>query len=84
MLETPKIIIGGAVSALIAILGFMGGGIVKNDNKNTVSHTEIRKEMLVGDTAVRRTVDKVEDIVTDIRIEQTEQRVILQTIAGKL
>ena len=79
-----KIFIGAGVSATLGILTFMGNGIVNNDKENTNQHIIMRGERAFGDLAVTEKIDKVEDIVTDIRLEQTEQRVLLQGIAGKL
>lgn len=64
-------------TAMIAILGFMGKGIVDNDRTNTQQHIEIRKEMIAGDAIVKEKVDDVKDIVTDIRLEQ---RSIIETL----
>jgi len=80
----PKLLIGGGISGCIALLGFMGSGIVTNDRNNTTQHIEIRRESLGGDLEINRSVEKVKDIVTEIRLEQAEQRVILQGIAKKL
>ena len=79
-----KIFIGAGVSATLGILTFMGNGIVNNDKENTSQHIIIRQERAAGDLAVTEKIDKVEDIATSIRLEQTEQRVLLQGIAGKL
>ncbi len=79
-----KIIIGVVSSAGIALFSFMGYGIVNNDVRNSNDHIEIRREYLVGDVAVTRKIEKVQDTVTDIRLKQTEQRVLLQFIADKL
>ena len=79
-----KIFIGAGVSATLGILTFMGNGIVNNDKENTNQHIIIRQERAAGDLAVTEKIDKVEDIATSIRLEQTEQRVLLQGIAGKL
>ena len=64
-----KVVAGGIVTTAITIAGW---GIVNNDVRNTASHTEIRKESLEGDEKVMVKVDKVEDIVTEIRIEQRD------------
>jgi len=71
--------IGAAVppTIMIAILGFMGKGIVDNDKLNTVQHIEIRKEQVIGDIMVQEKVEEVKDIVTDIRLEQ---RTIAETL----
>ena len=79
-----KIFVGGGISATLALLGFMGNGIVNNDRSNVIQHIEIRKEMMQGDMAVTAKIDKVQDIVTDIRLKQTEQKVLLKEIKGKL
>jgi hypothetical protein len=68
-----KIIIGGGM----ALLTFMGYGIVDNEIRNVNDHKEIRKEVVVA-------VNEVKDIVTDVRLEQREQRVLLKGIASKL
>lgn len=79
-----KILIGGGVSAAIGITSFMGYGIVNNDVRNTTQHIDIRREAIEADKEIDHSIDKVKEIVTDIRIEQSEQRVILHTIAEKL
>ena len=79
-----KIVIGGALSGGLAILSFMGYGIVNNDIRNTSEHIEIRKEQAVGDEKVSRKIDSVKDIVTDIQLEQRELTVLINRIDKKL
>ena len=79
-----KIFVGGAVTVGISIVSFMGYGIVNNDVRNTTGHVEIRREMLISDKEIDRNIDRVKDIVTDVRLEQVEQRGILERIEGKL
>lgn len=79
-----KILITSGIATLTGILSFMGGGIVSNDVRNTAQHTAIRKEMVSADLATLDKIDKVKDIVTDIRLEQAEQRGLLNDIKGKL
>lgn len=79
-----KVFIGGGVTATLALLTFMGNGVVNNEVRNVQQHREIRKEIAAGDMAVRDSVDKIKDIVTDIRIDQVEQRSILREIEKKL
>ena len=62
---------------IIALVGFVGKGVVDNDRRNTDEHIEIRREMVAGDARVTGKVDLVKDIVSDIRIEQ---RVMLETL----
>ena len=64
-------------AAMIAILGFMGKGIVDNDKLNTKQHIEIRKEQAQGDKEVHAHIEQVKDKITDIRLEQMEQRTIM-------
>ena len=66
------IIIKATIGILLSsgVLGFMGYGIVNNDIRNTGEHTEIRKEVAVGDEKNEESIDEVKDIVTDIRLEQ--------------
>ena len=68
----------GIISTIfISLVGFIGKGVVDNDQRNTVEHIEIRKDSTEG-------FEKVKEIVTDIRIEQmemrTEQKQILREI----
>jgi hypothetical protein len=79
-----KIFVGGGISATLALLGFMGNGIVDNDRNNVKQHIDIRREMIEGDMDIHKNLDRVKDIVTDIRLEQTEQRVLLRGISEKL
>ena len=72
-----KIFIGAGVSATLGILTFMGNGIVGNERRNVDQHREIRKESIAS-------VNDVKNLVTDVRIEQSEQRIILRGIANKL
>ena len=72
-----KIFIGAGVSATLGLLTFMGNGIVSNDKTNTKEHTNIRREAVEA-------IDEVKDIATEIRIEQSEQRIMLKGIAQKL
>jgi hypothetical protein len=66
----------------------MGYGIVNNDIRNTGEHTEIREERVDGDQRVYDKIDKVEDLATEIQLEQKdfrmEQRVLVQGIMDKL
>jgi len=71
-------------AVMLAILGFMGKGIVDNDKVNTTQHIEIRKEQVHGDYIVRDKIDNVHDKVTNVLLKQTEQRVLLEEIRGKL
>ena len=66
-------------TVMIAILGFMGKGIVDNDRRNTNEHTNIRREVIQGDKEVHANIGRVKDIVTNIDKQQTEQRVIMQS-----
>ena len=79
-----KVFVAGGITVTTSILVFMGNGVVDNEVRNVEQHREIRKELVGGDKAVLEKVDKVEDIVTDIRLEQTEQRALLNGIASKL
>lgn len=79
-----KLFVGAGISATLGLLGFMGNGIVNNEIRNVKQHTEIRREMVIGDRSALDRVDKVKDIVTDIRIEQNQQRVLLNDIKSKL
>ena len=79
-----KVYVGGAISASIGLASFMGYGIVNNDIRNTTQHREIRKEMIISDKEIDKSIEKVSDIVIDIRMEQVEQREILKGIASKL
>ena len=77
-------IVKGIASALppavmIAILGFMGKGIVDNDRINEQQHIEIRKEVQQGDKEVHAHISQVKDRITDIRLEQMEQRGMMAT-----
>ncbi len=72
-----KTFVAGGITLTISLMGFMGKGIVDNERRNVDDHKEIRRETTLK-------IDRVKDIVTDIRIEQTEQRVLLQGIASKL
>ena len=72
-----KVFVGAGVSATLGILTFMGNGIVNNDRENTKQHIEIRKE-------VDAKIEPIRSIVTDIRLEQMEQKVMLKGIAAKL
>jgi len=71
-------------AVMLAILGFMGKGIVDNEKANDDQHIEIRKEQVAGDYIVRGKIDDVDDKVTSVLLKQTEQRVILEEIKGKL
>ena len=79
-----KIFIGAGVSATLGLLTFMGNGIVNNDKVNVSEHIAIRSEQVTADRAIYGKMDKVKDIVTDIRLEQVEQRIMLKGIAQKL
>ena len=70
-------IIKWAVGGSISLLSFMGYGIVGNEVRNIGEHTEIRKEVV-------EKVDMLKDVVTDVRLEQMEQRGILERIEDKL
>ena len=76
---------------LVAVIGFMGKGMVDNEKANDRQHIEIhaadvmiRKEIHDGDEKVRDKMEVINEKTTDIRIEQSEQRVLLEGIAAKL
>lgn len=79
-----KIFIGAGVSATIGILTFMGNGIIDNEVRNVTQHNEIRKEIYSGDMAVREKLDRVEDIVTEIKLDQRETQTMIKNIGKKL
>ena len=83
-LDLYKLFIAGGVSATVALLTFIGNGVVNNEVRNVTQHREIRKEMVLGDSQIRDGLEKVKDIVTDIRLEQVEQRTLLKEIEKKL
>ena len=60
-----KIIVGAIV---LTAIGMTGGAFVNNGSE----HVEIRKEREQGDKDVMQKVEKVEDIVTEIRLEQRD------------
>ena len=60
-----KIVVGAVVGTAVTLTG---GSMVGNVRE----HTEIRKESIAGDEKVMIKVDKISDIVTDIRLEQRE------------
>ena len=69
--------IGGSISGIVALLSFMGYGIVGNEVRNIVDHKEIREEVI-------EKVDRLRDVVVDVRLEQMEQRGFLERIEAKL
>jgi len=73
-----------AGGALITGLLFMGKGIVDNNNRHTATEVEIRKEVIEGDKEIYSKIDKVEDIVTEIRVEQATIVTTLKQIEKKL
>jgi len=79
-----KIFIGAGVSATLGLLTFMGNGIVNNEVRNVTQHNEIRKEIYSGDTLVRDKLEKIDDDITLIKIEQKESQTILKNIEKKL
>lgn len=83
-LDLYKIFVGAGVSATLALLTFIGNGVVNNEVRNVTQHREIRKEMLSADKDISNSLDRVKDIVTDIRLEQVDQRAILKQIEKKL
>ena len=72
-----KIVIGGSATMFLTVLGFMGNGIVENEQRNVSEHIEIRKEAVEA-------IGEVKNIVTDVRLEQREQGILLKGIAAKL
>ena len=79
---------GILIKVMLSIFGislpFMGYGIINNEVRNVGEHTDIRKEIHQAVGQATEKVDAVEDIVTDIRLEQREQKVIQKAILDKL
>ena len=76
---TPSVMkVAGSSAVLLSILVFMGNGIVANENRNVKEHTEIRKEIVTVSKDARESIDRVKDIVTDIRLEQREISTLLK------
>lgn len=50
-------------TVMIAVLGFMGNGMVTNEKANDLQHIEIRREQVIADVLVRDKMDDVKDIV---------------------
>ena len=73
-------IAGTIISVSIAATGT---GVIANEVRNVKSHEDIRKEFAIGDKEILKKVDKVEDIVTDIRLEQRTMTEILKRIEMK-
>lgn len=67
-----KIIIGSLISIPVAVMGFMGKGIVDNDVRNTAQHVEIRKEQTSNYKELRNRMEDVKDIVIESKMEQRE------------
>jgi len=70
-----KILAGAIITTAV---GAAGTGIVANEVRNVKSHENIRKEALYGDKEILVKVEKVNDIVTEIRLEQRELAVYLK------
>ena len=70
-------LVGSCIAAGIALLSFMGYGIVGNEVRNIEDHKDIRKEVV-------KKVDALRDAVTDVRLEQMHQRGILERIEEKI
>ena len=70
-----KILAGAIITTAV---GAAGTGIVANEVRNVKSHEDIRKEALYGDKEILVKVEKVNDIVTEIRLEQRELAVYLK------
>jgi len=79
-----KLIIGSSISATVAVLTFMGYGMVNNDTRNTADHVLIRSESIIDDRNTNSSIDDVRNIVVDVRLEQSAQRAILDRIDSKL
>lgn len=78
-----NVVIVKVVTAVVfgsGLIGFMGKGIVDNNNRNVADHVKIREERIIGDEKNEDSIDEVKDIVTDIRIEQREQMTILRRL----
>ena len=75
-----KVIAGAIITTAI---GITGTGIVYNRNDAIKEFKAVRSEMAYGDTMVLIKVDKVEDIVTDIRLEQRTMTETLKRIEQK-
>ena len=77
--------IGAALppTIMIAIIGFIGKGVVDNDRINNSQHIEIRKEQIEGDAVTTEKIDDVKEIVTDIRLEQRTITEMLKRIEAK-
>ena len=61
-------------SVLVLVMLFMGNTVKANDRMRETEDSGI-------ETSLLKNIDKVKDIVTDIRIEQREQMTILRRIA---
>ena len=61
-------------SVLVLVMLFMGNTVKANDRMRETEDSRI-------ETSLLKNIDKVKDIVTDIRIEQREQMTILRRIA---
>lgn len=72
-----KAVVGIGGTILVAILSFMGYGIVNNEERNVKTHTAILETVNVK-------VDRLKDVVIDVRLEQMEQRGYLERIEAKL
>ena len=59
----------------------LASNMITNDRRNASERKEIRRDIIEGDARVMSKVDKIEDIVTEIRLEQ---RSLTQFIKGKL
>ena len=69
--------IGSVGGLMITISIFAGNHIISNDKVNTDEHIQIRREF-------NTKVDGIKDSITDVRIEQMEQKTILRRIEEKL
>lgn len=76
-----KTALGGGITVWIAITSFMGTSVVRNRELNIADHTVIRSEMVNRDEKIGDKIENVKDIVTDIRVEQREQMMILKELA---
>ena len=74
-----RIIMGAIITTAV---GTTGTGIIYNRNDSIKNFKEVRVEIVKGDTELKekieKKIEKIEDIVTDIRLEQKEMAVYLR------
>ena len=78
-----KWLISSLWGILIIVISLIGNNVIANQNTNVKVHADIRKEYKKDDEKIVKKVDEVLNIVTDVRIQQTEIKTILKALANK-